>query len=392
MPLYPGLMALFYQDGLADEAFFARGKQVGIALGLVALLVAFAVFKRGARTRDSLTALLVAMFTVFAYKSPYFQAEVLFYGLTLLLFVLLLSVIRHPRARTAGWAGLMGGLAHLTKAAVLPALVLGVACLLIRAVVDLRRHHSAQNLRREQPPSSKFIPLVPICCASVLLTIFLLVIFPYIRTSKARFGHHFYNVNSTFYMWYDSWEEAQRGTKAHGDRVGWPVMPAEDIPSLRKYLQDHSFGDIVGRFVRGFGVTLSTVIRSYGYAEFVVLYFVALVSLTVQNGGPLHFLAVFWRTNPSLVLFVAVYFLGYLALYAWYTPIASGNRFVLAQFLPALFLIVRSLSFAQDHNMAIRISGRRVDASAVSPAILLCLILYLFFVFPHRISTMYGGG
>ncbi|HEV8713239.1 MAG TPA: hypothetical protein VGX03_10465 [Candidatus Binatia bacterium] len=391
MPLYPGIMALFYRDGMSDEDFFARGKQVGIALGLVVLLMAFAVFKRGARTEDALTALLVAMFTVFAYKSPYFQTEVLFYGITLLLFVLLLSLLRHPRVRTAGLAGLVGGLAHLTKASVLPALFLGVACLLIRAGVDLRRHRSGQNLQREQPSSSRSVLIAPLGCACVLLAIFLLVIFPYIRTSKARFGHYFYNVNSTFYLWYDSWTEAEQGTKAHGDRVGWPVMPEEDIPSLRKYLHEHSLGDIVGRFLGGVGVILSTVIRSYGYAWFVILYLVALIALSGQNGGPLHFLAVFWRANPSLVLFVAAYFLGYLALYAWFTRIASGNRIVLAQFLPALFLIIRSLSYAQKHNLAIRVFGRRVPASAISPALLLILGLYLCFVFPHRISTKYGG-
>ena len=391
MPLYPGLMALFYRDGMSDEQFFAIGKRVGVAIGLVVLAVAFAVFKQEARTIDALTALLVAMFTVFAYKSPFFQSEVLFYGLVLLLFVLLLSLLRHPRVRTAGLAGLVGGLAHLTKASVLPAILLGVAGLLIHAVIGLRRHDSDRNCLREQTFSSRSVLLAPLCCAGVLLAVFLLVIFPYIRTSKARFGHYFYNVNSTFYMWYDSWTEAEQGTKAHGDRDGWPVMPEEDIPSFRKYLREHSVGDIVGRVGGGVGVILSTVMRSYGYAWFVIFYLVALVLLTVQNGGPRRLFAVFWRTNPSLVLFVTAYFTGYLALYAWATRIVAGNRIVLAQFLPAMFLFARSLSFAQDHNLAIRAFGRRVNASAISPVILLILVLYLCFVFPHRISTKYGG-
>jgi hypothetical protein len=391
MPLYPGLMALFYRDGMSDEQFFVIGKRVGVAIGFVVLMVAFAIFKQGARTIDALTALLVAMFTVLAYKSPYFQAEVLFYGLVLLLFVLLLSLLRHPRVRTASLAGLVGGLAHLTKASVLPAIFLGVAGLLIRAVISLRRHNSDQNCRREQTFSARSVLIAPLCCAGVLLAVFLLVIFPYIRTSKARFGHYFYNVNSTFYMWYDSWTEAEQGTKAHGDRDGWPVMPEEDIPSFHKYLREHSVGAIVGRFVGGVGVTLSTVMRSYGYAWFVIFYLVALVLLTVQNGGPRRLFAVFWRTNPSLTLFVTAYFAGYLALYAWATRIVAGNRIVLAQFLPTMFLFVRSLSFAQNHKMAIRAFGRRVNASAISPIILLILVLYLCFVFPHRIATKYGG-
>jgi uncharacterized integral membrane protein len=110
-------------------------------------------------------------------------------------------------------------------------------------------------------------------------------------------------------------------------------MPEKDIPSFHKYVHEHSVGDIVGRFGGGFGVILSTVMRSYGYAWFVILYLVALLSLTVQNSDLRRFLVLFWRTNPSLVLFVAAYFMGYLALYAWYTRIVAGNRIVLAQFL-----------------------------------------------------------
>ena len=72
-------------------------------------------------------------------------------------------------------------------------------------------------------------------------------------------------------------------------------------------------------------------------------------------------------------------------------PVVAGNRIVLAQFLPTMFLFVRSLSFAQNHNLAIRAFGRRVNASAISHIILLILVLYLCFVFTHRISTKYGG-
>ena len=60
---------------------------------------------------------------------------------------------------------------------------------------------------------------------------FLAVEYPHISNSKRIYGHYFYNVNSTFYIWYDSWDDVMQGTRVHGDRVGWPDMPEDQIPS-----------------------------------------------------------------------------------------------------------------------------------------------------------------
>jgi len=254
MPFYPSIMALFYKDEMSDEQFFVIGKRIGIAIGIIVLIVTFFVFKLGTRTMDAITAVLVAMFTVFAFKSPYFMSDVLFYGIGLVLFVLVLSILEQPRVLTACFAGLISGIGHLTKASILPVIVLCLICLLIRAVVELRRHCYKRNVSTNQMFSMRVILTAPIYSAAILVTVFVLVIYPYIRTSKERFGYYFYNVNTTFYVWYDSWREPELGINSHGDRVGWPVMPKEDIPSFRKYLQHHTFVDVLKRFMRGLGV------------------------------------------------------------------------------------------------------------------------------------------
>jgi hypothetical protein len=312
---------------------------------------------------------------------------VLYYGINLLLFVLLLSLIERPRIQTAGLAGLVGGIGHLTKASILPAVILAVICLLIRAGIELHRYYSSRDVDRNQTPSAKFNFIAPACCASVLVMVFVLVILPYIRTSKERYGSYFYNKNATGYFWVDPEKKAHANAK--GDRIGGPVTP--EPPSFSKYLRNHSFGDIVGRLIRGIAVIAWRVIRSYGYAEFLIFYLVALAVLIVQNGGPVKIFDLFWRTNPALVVFVLMYFIGYLLLYAWYVPLASGNRLVLAQFLPLMLLITRGVSFAQNHNMAIQIRGTKFGASAISPTIFLLLTLYLVFIFPDQISTMHAG-
>ena len=391
MPVYPSIMALFYKDGMSDEQFFEIGKRIGIAIGIIVLIMTFLLFKLGSRTNDAVTAVLVAMFTVFAYRSPYFQTEVLYYGINLLLFVLLVSLIERPRIQTAGLAGLIGGIGHLTKASILPAVILAVVCLLIRAGIELHRYYYSRDVDTNQTPPAKFYFIAPACCASVLVMVFVLVILPYIRTSKERYGSYFYNINTSRYMWADLGKKATLRANKDGYRVGGPVTSEKDSPSFSKYLRDHSFGDIVGRLLRGIAVIAWRVIRSYGYAEFLILYLVALAALIVQNGGPAKFFNLFWLTNPALVVFVLTYFMGYLLLYAWWTPLASGNRFILAQFLPLMLLITRGVSFAQNHNMAIQIRGTKFGASAISSTIFLLLTLYLVFIFPDRISTMHAG-
>ena len=88
--------------------------------------------------------------------------------------------------------------------------------------------------------------------AAALVLCFLAVLWPYLSTSKRVFGQYFYNVNSTFYMWYDEWGDAIKGTRAHGDRVGWPRLPADRIPGPAKYWREHSLQEIGARLAGGF--------------------------------------------------------------------------------------------------------------------------------------------
>jgi len=389
MPLYPGLMSFFYRQGMSDKDFFECGKNVGIAIGLLGVIVAFLLFRQVAKPMDALTGALVTMFTVFAYKSPFFQAEVLFYTISLVLFYLLLSLVEKPNIRTAAFAGLVGGLGHLTKASVLPAVLLAGLITLLRGVLQLWQHHHGRDTTAVNRRHSRFL-LNYLCCAIVLLGCFLIVVFPYIRTSKKRYGKYFYNVNSTFYIWYDSWEEAKQGTRAHDDRQGWPDMPEEQIPSFRKYIREHSFGEMVWRLTRGFCAISFNALRSYGYVAFMLLYGIMLLLLFYQNKDRVLPILLY-RVHPCVILFIFGYFLGYTTLYAWYASIVSGNRFTLSLFLPSMLMIERFLSYTQSQNMSLVLFGKRITASRISPTVLLFLIVYVLTFFPYGISTMYGG-
>jgi hypothetical protein len=290
--------------------------------------------------------------------------------------------------RTAALAGFTAGIAHLTKASILPALLLAASCVLLRGALGLRHRHNAAEPDSAPTAGARGL-LAHIGCVVVLWGCFLVVVFPYIRTSKERFGLYFYNVNSTFYMWYDSWDEAKQGTRAHGDRVGWPDMPADQIPSFQKYVREHTLLSMGGRFARGLRDLAGRVRRSYGYAEFLAAYVIAAVLLFGQNFRKTR--SILSRTSPSDLLFVLGYFSGYLLLFAWYTPIAAGDRFVLSLFLPALLMLLMLLSRARSEHLVFTWGGRELSASNTSRFVLLFLIAHLATVFPHRVSTMYGG-
>ena len=387
MPVYPFLQSLFYRPGMTDEAFFTTGKYVNLVLSLVLLAGIALIFRHCLRWLHALTLLLIVAFTVFIFKAGYFQVELLFYFMNFCLFWVMWRLLQQTSWQLAIVTGIVAGLAHLTKASILPGLGLFLALAAIKWGGKW-----GWTTRQSRHPSSPFIPtkaLVTYLLPLVLVGVsFLLTVFPYINTSKQLFGHYFYNVNSTFYIWYDSWEEAKQGTRAHGDRVGWPAMPPEEIPSMAKYLREHTGQQMVNRVVEGAQAVLFNVVHSYGYLKYIEVYF-ALLLLTMLY---------FWRrvyqavcANPILYLFLALYFGVYLLLCFWYAPIASGNRIILAQFLPFLFTISYGL-----HKLLLSsqltLSGYSVyTLDLYNFALLLVVLGDIYLVLTERVGTMYGG-
>ncbi|MGH9892009.1 MAG: hypothetical protein ACREA0_08515, partial [bacterium] len=217
---------------------------------------------------------------------------------------------------------------------------------------------------------------------------FLITVSPYLVTSKRVFGHAFYNVNSTFYMWYDEWPQAMHGSFPRGDRIGWPSMPPEQVPSPAKYLSEHSTQQMTTRIGDGLSFLFGNAVQRYGYWKYVLFYgavAMAVLGLHWRWGAGLL------RRHPWVALFVVGYFVGYAVLYAWYVPIARGNRLVLALFLPFLFAV--------GWLLTARARADRHDQSrwpwwhtAVHLIMLGGITLELHDILTHRIITVYGGG
>jgi hypothetical protein len=339
MPVYPGFLSLFYHPSLAPDEFFEVGKRWNIRLSLVLLAALGLVFHRHLPRLAAANLLLVTAFGYFIFKAGYAQSELLFYSFLFAAFLCFCYLLRGlPRRRgiaVAALAGILAALAHLTKAAALPLVGIFSAVYFIALVLDLVRS------RRLADSGARGSAVSDVAWRGAALAVFaacfLATLYPYISNSKRVFGHYFYNVNTTFYIWYDDWPAASLGTYKHGDGVGWPDMPARDLPSMRKYLREHTARQIVERFRGGFADMIVVTYQRFWIMKFLVLYTAAAVLLAAANGSAFRRMLEEYRA-PAI--FMLLYAGVYLPAIAFYDPISgTTTRMLLAHVAPYLFTL-----------------------------------------------------
>jgi hypothetical protein len=329
MPLYPGLQAvLVMREGMERPQLFRRGKRLnqGLAvLGLGLLGLAMARFVKPWPVFLFTGGMAMGLYLP---KSAYFQAEILYYTLFTLFFIGGAWILHRPRWWGALALGGIAALAHWTKASILPGVTL------LTAVLALRGLYAAWRFFRKRP-EALWTSLHCLGAAALLPAVYLGGIAPYLLKSAEKFnGHYFYNVNSTFYIWCDNFEQTKRLRDA-GDRKGWPRLPEDELPSLRKYLSEKSPAEIAGRFFGGVYHQYKIAKGSYGAWKF-VLPLAVLFILLARRGD---FLA--WARKYRWSLFFGAGFLGgYFALISFYSPIADGARFLFALYGPVLTALV----------------------------------------------------
>lgn len=388
MPLYPLLQSLVYHPDLTREEHFVRGKYFNIGLSLVILVAVHFILKQHLPRLYAVTITLVTAFTVFIFKAAYFHAALLFYFLNFCAYLLMCRSLVNPTWKSSILTGLVIGLAYLTKAAMLPALGLFIFLSLAQIGYLLYARWKDRRVLSRLVGEKRRLGFRLFCVALVLLSFFGTV-YRFIVETKEVFGKYFYNVSTTFYMWYDSWEEAKRGTRAHGDRDGWPDVPPEQIPSAGKYLREHTARQMAARVLNGLKELELVCRSSYGYYKYVLVYTVFFVILVILNRRHNLTLAV---EHGFLLLFCLSYFAVYLLGYAWYVPISSGNRHILAQFLPWMFSVSYVISVEPPMYITIPSTAVRVKLTdMVHVGILLVLAVDMYYILTNRIVSMYGG-
>jgi hypothetical protein len=388
MPLYPILQSLAYDPSSTPEEWFVNGKNLNIALSVVCLLGLLAIVRRYLPAPASGSLVLIVAFTVFVFKAGYIQAEVLFYTLNFCSYLLMSRLVYHPNWKWGLLAGVTLGLSHLTKASVIPGVAVFFGVGALKLLHELRIGRQGRPAHAGRYAYGEQLRNHITTWASVVLA-FLLIVGPYLLNSRRVYGQYFYNVNSTFYVWYDSWEEVKQGTRAYGDRYGWPDMPPEMIPTLRRYVSEHTPGEIAGRITNGLEVLLREATESYGYFKYEVAYLsFALVLAVVCYRHTLDFM----RRYRFLWIFNGVYFGAYVLLYAWFTPIAAGNRLPLAQFMPLMFGLSVVIYRLYAGVALVTWRQRSIELTRVFTVAVLLLLAYdVYEVVTRRIVSLYGG-
>jgi hypothetical protein len=352
MPLYPFFQALFYQPGMSDPYFFDQGKQINILLSLGFLVALLLIFLKFLSIYQSFLLTMISAYALFIFKAGYFKVEPMFYFLAFLGFVLMLCMVHRPSAKLAILTGAVTGIAYLSKASALVGLMVWVGVYGIKLLTDhfwpvgvdqsskARLHNSLQKA---------FYLLV-------VLGVFFIVVYPYTRTAKQKFGRYFFNINSTFYVWFDDFDTAKAANQRYGLNQKWPDdLPDDQIPSIQKYLREHSIKQIKKRIIYGVNVQRNNLIQQYLPTNFVLVYFVILILSILADLKNAVYLS---RKHVFLIGFTILYILGYLASFTWYSYISNGRRFTYGIYLPLLFALFVAIKNLAENQLVVQAKQR----------------------------------
>jgi len=390
-PLFPYLMAVFYKPDMPRVIFFRRSQQMNLALSIISLSGIFFIARRYIPGGQSLVFTLIAAVSLFVYKAGYVQPELLFYFLFFVSFILMCKLLLKPNYWLSAAVGLSLAFSYLTKAAVLPTFVSFI--MVYTAQLFFFWIKNLKNQDESKP--AKDVPYIRVVNLVVMVAAFLALLSPYLLENKRLFRSYFYNVNTTFYAWYDSWEQVEEGTKSHGDNIGWPDLPSEQIPSLRKYLQEHTPQQILRRFASGFEGEVKFIIKPYSRFNYPAIYTITVIALGLYN---IRLSLQLCKRYFFLLIFTGMFFGINLISFAWFSPIAGFylGRFLYGLYLPFLFCLFVALYQLGKELQTIHFLSKPIqvtDLVWVIHMIVLLMVFYeILFFTPNRLAVGYWYG
>ncbi|MCY4070708.1 MAG: hypothetical protein OXG60_05385 [Chloroflexi bacterium] len=385
MPLFAFLQAALNSPELDDEAFFERGKQINIWLSIVAIACLGIIFYKKFSRLYTFYAISTIGFLAFAFKAPFFQPEVLYYTLFSCAFILSVETLFAPKWYKSVAVGALFALAYYTKASALPSI--GIFSASYAILLFAKSYH--RQLNREKVAGIFFQALAP-------LVMFFVLLFPYFHESKIDYGKYFYNVNTSIYMWMDSWREAKAVRAEIGGEAGFIHLPDDEIPSLQNYLRKHSVEQIFERLRNGShamitsGCLSQSSMHFYGYCSQVALGIIVFcvflpVLLRRFRREKLRHLNIYCYIG----LFFTVNALGAF----WYTPISGpGPRIILALLIPFFWTLGLVLHSKAIQDLRLQLFGYQIKLPNLLLVFLCSTLFYeIIQVATWRAAEMYGG-
>jgi len=332
MPLVPVLASIVYDPDW--DQFVAGASYLSIFLS-VGLLAAMGVIAYRSLTPLLATAfLLVVAITVFARQASFLQADVPFYALFFCSWWAMSRLLHRPGSLLAAVTGLLWGLTFLTKASILLAIPLWAGMMGWRALWSAQGKTTARDSRSvEESRGLSWGRWAGAACITIL--VFLAVVYPYLRNNKERFGRYFYNVNTTFFVWCDSWGQAQSFAEKYVIDQHFPDAPAEIIPGPLHYWRTHTAGQIGSRFAYGLSTLGKLVFRSSAFKYILLFIAVAIIATVLrppEARSTLH-------AHRWTIAWTVTVILAYALAYSWYVVVAYGDRFVLSLVPVVLFCL-----------------------------------------------------
>ncbi|MHC5109328.1 MAG: tetratricopeptide repeat protein [Planctomycetota bacterium] len=325
MPLYPAALSLVAHPDW--PTFVDRASWFAIITSGLMLVVIFGACMRFLDFGSAALVTVSCALLVFLTRVSFVQAELLYYTLLACIWLLGGRLLTGPSWKLGAACGCLLGLAYLVKASALP-MVLCLAALLaaggaLGRVLKIGRSVQPAGVRRKWP------------AIAMLFVGFLVVTAPYLTDNIRRYGVPFYNVNSRFFMWCDSWREAKTFADRYDVSNAFPDAPPDTIPGPGRYWRSHSLAQIGERWSYGF-TTLARLASHHPLTKYMIALLLAACCLGMGGAKSLR---LFWRDYGWWAILMAGMLLIYLPAYAWYATIAYGDRFVLSLFLPALLLL-----------------------------------------------------
>jgi hypothetical protein len=285
-----------------DIAFFTAAKFVSMGIGGLGLGIIFLVSSRLVGWAGAfLVIALLAFNAEFRHTASFVDVEVLLMPLFFLAWYASIQTLDSSEPAALFWAataGLLAGLVYLAKGTgVLLLPILFVTLFLLAGFKGFRSWRMW-----------------------IFLLSFVIIALPLWIYNLVEYGNPIYNVNTTHYMWLDSWEESYVGT-------------ADNLPTLSSYIQTHSAAHIGERLWNGLAlasprqwynaVRLEGMPQTKSAARIAVL--IGFLLLGVFFGKAYQ--AEPERRTPFVFTVVGLFL--FALLFAWYHPVSDAARFVM---------------------------------------------------------------